>query len=281
MKTVLITGVSSGIGYDAARFLVEKGFRVFGSVRKEADATRLQTELGHNFTPLIFDVTDGPAIKTAVETVTEQVRGQGLVGLVNNAGIATPGPLQYLPLDDLRQQLEVNVVGVTAVTQAFLPLLGASFDRTFPPGRIVNISSVSGKISYPFMGAYAASKHALEALSDAWRRELMLFGIDIILIEPGTVQTPIIYKFKTQLSRFEHSEYGSLFKTVAARATERESDNIPVTKISRIIHQALTHPRPKSRYPVPRRWLTGWFLPRTLPDRWMDWLTAKQLGIDK
>ena len=279
MKNILITGTSTGIGYDAARLLIKKGFRIFGSVRRQADGERVRAALGERFVPLRFDVTDEAAVKTAVSQLKLHLGAEGLAGLINNAGIATPGPLQYLPLDALRQQLEVNVVGVTAVTQACLPLLGASENSPFPPGRIINISSVSGQIAYPFMGAYAASKHALEALSDAWRRELMLFGIDVILIEPGTVQTPIISKFAEQVEPYFETEYGRVFESLSKQMAERVNTNIPVEKISQKIFTALTTPNPKTRYPVPRRWLTGWFLPRYLPDRWFDWLVAKKLGL--
>lgn len=279
MKHILITGVSTGIGFDAARLLTERGFHVFGSVRREEDAATVSRLLGSNFTPLLFDVTDEAGIETAVSQVEEEVGNAGLFGLVNNAGIATFGPLQHLPLNKLRQQLEVNVVGVVAVTQAFLPLLGADKSATHPAGRIINISSVSGQIAYPFLGAYAASKHALEALSDAWRRELLLYGIDVILIEPGTVQTPIIGKSKAQFDDFVGTDYSRLFKDLTQQLEQRETNNIPVAKISEIIYSALTTPRPKTRYPVPRRWLTGWLLPRWLPDRWIDWVVKWRLGV--
>ncbi len=167
MKHVVITGVSSGIGFDGARYLVERGWHVFGSVRRTADGERVRAELGEGFTPLFFDVTDEGAIKTAAGQVSERIGETGLWGLVNNAGIAVPGPLMHLPLEEFRQQLEINVTGQLAVTQAFLPLLGVRKNASHPPGRIVNISSVSGRIAYPFLGPFAASKHALEALSDA------------------------------------------------------------------------------------------------------------------
>lgn len=278
-KFIVITGVSTGIGFDAARLLGERGFHVFGSVRKAADAAAVSQALGVSFTPLLFDVTDEVAIAKAADQVRDAVGEAGLFGLVNNAGIATFGPLQHLPLAKLRQQLEVNVVGVTAVTQAFLPLLGATTDATHLPGRIVNISSVSGKIAYPFLGAYAASKHALEALSDAWRRELLLFGIDVILIEPGTVQTPIIGKSKDQIEEFLGTAYGRLLEPLTQQVNQRESNNIPVEKISEIINTALTARRPKTRYAVPRRRLTGWLLPRLLPDRWLDRVIKRRLRL--
>ena len=164
MKSVVITGVSTGIGYGCAADLCRRGYRVFGSVRTAGDAERLQRELGNAFTPLVFDVTDAGAVKEAAAQVKSAVGNEGLSGLVNNAGISKPGPLATLPPDDVRQHFEVNVMGVVHAVQAFLPLLRRA------KGRIVNISSVSGRIAYPFMGPYAASKHALEALSDSLRR---------------------------------------------------------------------------------------------------------------
>ena len=279
MQYIVITGVSSGIGYDAARYLIERGYHVFGSVRKQADAERVQGELGKQFTPLLFDVTDEVGVQTAVSQMKSILGSQGLTALVNNAGISTPGPLMHLPINDLRQQLEINVVSVLNITQALLPLLGAQKNSSISAGRIINISSVSGKIAYPFMGAYAASKHALEAMSDSLRRELMLYGIDVILIQPGTVKTPIINKFDAQIRKFSQTDYAPILAQMAKSVVDRKQSALPVAQISRTIYKAISSPRPKTRYPVPRRWVTGWLLPRWLPDRWMDKMAARKLGL--
>jgi NAD(P)-dependent dehydrogenase (short-subunit alcohol dehydrogenase family) len=279
MQYVVITGVSTGIGYDAVRLLLENSYFVFGSVRKQADADRLKTEFGDNFMPLLFDVTDGGGVETAVSTVKSVIGHNGLAALVNNAGISTPGPLMHVTPDDLRFQLEVNVVSVLSVTQAFLPLLGASKDAAFEPGRIINISSVSGKIAYPFMGAYAASKHALEAMSDSLRRELMLYGVDVILIEPGTVQTPIIGKFAEQVKKFRETDYGPVFEKLIEAIDDRQTSAMSVERVSNIILQAVNSPNPKTRYVLARKYLTGWLLPRFIPDRWLDRMAARQLGL--
>jgi NAD(P)-dependent dehydrogenase (short-subunit alcohol dehydrogenase family) len=166
-----------------------------------------------------------------------------------------------------------------AVTQAFLPLLGAQTNAPFSPGRIINISSVSGRIAYPFMGAYAASKHALEGMSDSLRRELLLYGIDVILIEPGTIKTPIIGKFAEQVGRYMATDYGRLLEPLAASVAEREASALPVERVTAVILQALESRNPRTRYPIPRKRLTGWLLPRWLPDRWFDRLIARQLKI--
>lgn len=280
-KSILITGVSSGIGHDAARVLAGRGYRVFGSVRQQADGERLQAELGGNFVPLLFDVTDHEAVVAGVAQMAAVLAGSGLTALVNNAGISTPGPLAHMPLDDLRWQLEVNVVGLLDVTQQCLPLLGAGKQAAQPPGRIINISSVSGRIGYPFMGAYAASKHALEGMSDSLRRELMLYGIEVVLIEPGTVKTPIVGKFSEQIEKYLGTDYGRILQKVAEQAASREDSAMPVSRVTNVIVEAIEAPRPKTRYPVPRKRLTGWLLPRFLPDRVVDWMTARTLGIGK
>jgi NAD(P)-dependent dehydrogenase (short-subunit alcohol dehydrogenase family) len=274
---ILITGVSTGIGYAATADLTQRGYHVFGSVRSQADAERLQQEIPTNFTPLVFDVTDGEGVETAVATIAQTITPQGLTALINNAGISTPGPLQHMPLEKFRNQFEVNLFGLLHVTQQCLPLLGARSNPGHPPGRIINISSVSGRIAYPFMGAYAAAKHALEAVSDSLRRELLHYGIDVILIEPGTVQTPIVSKFAEQIAPYAETDYGPILQKVIQKAAEREDKALPVTAVTGVIRTALESKRPRTRYPIPRRWLSGWLLPRWLPDRWFDWLVARQL----
>jgi len=282
MKYVVITGASTGIGYDAARCLIEHGFHVFGSVRKQADGERVQRELGEQFTPLLFDVTDGAAVETAVSQVAQTVSGDGLAGLVNNAGIAVAGPLMYLSLAEFRQQFEVNLFGLLDVTQKFLPLLGAVPDATHPPGRIVNISSISGRVAYPFMGPYAASKHALEAMSDALRRELMLFGVDVVLIEPGSVRTPIWDKAQElDIEQYSHTPYTGILEGMKSVFVNRGKTGIPVEKVSQAVYTALTAKKPKTRYLIARKLLTGWLLPHYLPDRLFDQIVAKRLGIIK
>src|SRR5271154_5343425 len=191
MRSVVITGASTGIGWAAAKLLLARGFRVFGSVRKQADAERLKREFGANFTPLLFDVTDEAAVLAAAREVRAALDGETLTGLVNNAGIAVAGPVLELSADEFRRQMDVNVIGPIIATQAFGPLLGSDPSLKGPKGRIVMISSVAGKSGNPLMSAYSASKHAIEGLSESLRREMMLFGIDVIIVAPGAVKTPI------------------------------------------------------------------------------------------
>jgi NAD(P)-dependent dehydrogenase (short-subunit alcohol dehydrogenase family) len=278
---VLITGVSTGIGYATATCLAHKGFCVFGSVRKQSDADRIKAELGDRFVPLLFDVTDAKGLEMAVDQVKAMAGGTGLKALVNNAGISVFGPLMHLSPETFRQQLEINVVGAFCVTQAFLPLLKADNRSTGSPGRIVNISSISGKIALPFLGAYAASKFALEAMSDALRRELTLYGIDVILIEPGVTATPIINKVKKQFSRFQRTDYSAILASHASKSEDRQKSEIPVEVVSRTIHKAITSKSPKVRYPLPNKWISGWYLPRFLPARVVDRLVSKIFGIAK
>ena len=171
--------------------LLARNFQVYGTVRKPADAARLQTEFGSDFFPLLLDVTDESAVCSAAAQVKERLGQATLAGLVNNAGIGVGGPLLHLPLVEYRHQLEVNLVAPLLVTQVFAPLLGTDRTRQGQPGRIVNISSVNGKIGVPFVGAYVASKHGLEGMSESLRRELLLYRIDVIVIGPGSVATPI------------------------------------------------------------------------------------------
>jgi len=189
VQSVVVTGVSTGIGWGIAKVMTAKGFRVFGSVRKQADADRLKAELGERFSSLLFDVTDEAAVGRGAAEVRAALNGERLWGLVNNAGIAVAGPLLESTAEEFRHQLEVNLVAPMMVIKAFAPLLGTDRALTGPPGRIVNISSVGGRFAAPFVGLYAASKHGLEGLSQSLRRELMLFGIDVIIVEPGLIVT--------------------------------------------------------------------------------------------
>lgn len=271
----LITGVSTGIGFDAARLLIERGYRVFGSVRKQTDADKVSQELGADFTPLLFDVTDEPAIVAAAEQVREAVGDQGLRALVNNSGVSGAGPLMHYPVSEMRQMLEVNVLGLLAVTQAFLPLLGARKNCPHPPGRIVNISSISGQLVFPFVGAYGASKHAVEALNDGLRRELRMYGIEVIAIEPGSIRTPIWEKAAGADARYNDTDYAQALAGLPEILDKMVRTGKPVEVVSAAIHEAITAKRPKTRYPL--TWMIH--APRFLGDRALDKLLCKEMGL--
>jgi NAD(P)-dependent dehydrogenase (short-subunit alcohol dehydrogenase family) len=270
-RSVCVTGVSTGIGRGIARVLLQAGLAVFGSVRREADAERLRAELGANFTPLLFDVTDEPAIKRAASQVAERLGNGKLSGLVNNAGIAVVGPLAHLDARRFREQLEINLVGQLLVTQAFLPLLGADRSRTGAPGRIVNMSSVGGKIGAPFLGAYAASKHGLEGFSECLRRELMLYGIDVIIVGPGAVKSAIWQKSQQGvLEDFGNTPYRESLEVFRDFAMREGATGFDPEKVGQTVLEALTAARPKTRYAVVPSPLTRWIIPRLLPRRVID-----------
>jgi NAD(P)-dependent dehydrogenase (short-subunit alcohol dehydrogenase family) len=280
MQSVVVTGVSTGIGWGIAKVLIQRGFRVFGSVRKTQDAERLSKEFGERFIPLFFDVTDEAAVQAAAEQVREQLNGETLFGLVNNAGIAVGGPLIHLPTQDFRRQLEVNLVSVLIVTKAFIALLGSDRSLRGKPGRIVNISSVGGKAGGPFVGAYSASKHGLEGFSESLRRELMLYGIDVIIVGPGSVATPIWDKAEqADLSVYANTDYIESAQRLQKYMIENGRKGYPPEKVGEVVLQALTTPNPRVRYAV----IPGSSLRRIvqalLPKRVVDRIIARNLGF--
>lgn len=280
MRSVVVTGVSTGIGWASAEILVRNGFCVFGSVRKKEDAERLSREFGDNFVPLIFDVTDESAVQAAAEQVRGQLNGEKLFGLVNNAGIAVPGPLIDLSTDDFRQQLEVNLVSVLIVTKAFAPLLGA--DRTLrgKPGRIINISSVGGKSALPFLGAYAASKHGLEGFSESLRRELILYGIDVIIVGPGSVATPIWDKAEQlDTSAYKDSDYYEPVMRMQRYMVREGKNGVPAEKVGEVVLHALTAEKPRIRYSVISVNSFRRIIQLLLPKRVVDNMIARNLGF--
>ncbi len=277
---VVVTGVSTGIGWGILRVLVARGFQVFGSVRRQPDADRLKQQLGNAFTPLLMDVTDRSAIERASAQVSSRLGSSTLAGLVNNAGIAVPGPLLHLPLEDYRRQLEVNLISPLSVIQAFAPLLGADRSRQGRPGRIVNISSVGGKIGGPFLGAYVASKHGLEGMSETLRRELMLYGIDVIIVGPGAVVTPMWEKGAAEdLSAYDRTEYGAILDRFRKYLIGEGKKGLSPERLGQTVFTALTTPRPRVRYAIVPQRLKNWTLPMLLPHRMLDKMIAKQLGF--
>eukprot|EP00884_Botryococcus_braunii_P005717 jgi/Botrbrau1/15146/Bobra.0149s0015.2 len=210
-RVVVVTGVSTGVGKAICQCLTSRGYFVFGSVRKETDGNDLRQELGDLFSPLLFDVTDEQQVRAASQKVREALKGRTLFGLVNNAAVCNIGPVLYQDLAEFRQNVDVNLIGVFNVTKAFLPLLGTDRELEGAPGRIVQISSAAGKLTTCFAAGYCASKHALEGFSHALRRELLLFGIDVIIIGLGAVRTPMWDKYIEQTKRFfekySHTDY--------------------------------------------------------------------------
>ena len=279
MRSVVITGASTGIGWATAKLLLDRGFRVFGSVRKPADADRLRTEFGANFIPLLFDVTDEAAVLAAAREVRAALAGETLAGLVNNAGIAVAGPVLELSADEFRRQMEVNFIGPIIATQAFGPLLGADPSLKGPSGAIVMISSVAGKNGNPLLSAYSASKHAIEGLSESLRREMMLFGIDVIIVAPGAVKTPIWSKAdEVDISAYKNSPYFPAMERIRKFMLHLGEIGLPPERIAETIADALTSANPRVRYeitPDPMRHLITALLPKRMVDR----IIAKRLGL--
>lgn len=249
---VLITGASTGIGEAIALRLDERGFRVFAGVRKPEDGERLESKASDRLRVIQpFDVTDAEAVKAAARTVEEELAGEPLRGIVNNAGIAVGGPLEALALDDMRKQLEVNTIAPLAVAQAFLPQLRRS------TGRIVNISSIGGRVAQPFVGPYVVSKYGVEALNDVLRLELMGWNIKVIAIEPGTVATPIWDKGSAQIEEAlekmapeQRDLYRSRLDKIPKMIARQNKRGVPPSKVADAVEHALTSSRPKTRYMV-------------------------------
>jgi NAD(P)-dependent dehydrogenase (short-subunit alcohol dehydrogenase family) len=268
---VLITGASTGIGEATALRLDEIGFRVFAGVRKEEDGERLRAK-GSDRLRIIhpLDVTDADQIAAAARLIEDELAGTPLSGIVNNAGIALGGPLEALPLDDLRKQLEVNTIAPVAVAQAFIPALRKS------RGRIVNISSIGGRVPQPFVGPYVTSKFAVEAVNDVLRLELMGWDIDVIAIEPGTISTPIWEKGAAQVDEMlrkmtaeQRELYRKRLDTIPKVLERQDKRGVPPSKVADAIEHALTAKRPKTRYLVgDARMLLG--LKTLLPTRLFD-----------
>lgn len=278
-RTAVVTGASTGIGLATALRLDKAGWRVYAGVRKDADAERLKSQASGRLTPLKLDVTDQAQIDAAARQVGAAVGEAGLQGLVNNAGISVNGPLEFLTPDDLRKQLEVNVVGQMAMVQAFMPQIRRG------NGRIVNIGSIAGKMATPFLGPYTASKHAMEALSDALRQELRPWNIPVSLVEPGSIATEIWDKGQSDADEFEKNApeeamqlYGRQFTALRDAARKFGDAGIPADRVAKVVEHALTSSRPRTRYVV------GFdasiqSIVRRLPDRLRDRLVAQQLKL--
>jgi len=279
---VVITGASSGIGEACALYLDGLGYRVFAGVRRPEDGEAVKAQASARLTPVLLDVTDAVSIHQAAETVRAAVGVAGLAGLVNNAGIGVGGPLEVVPPADLRKLFEVNVIGQVAVTQAFLPLLRQG------RGRIVNIGSIAGRATLPFVGPYSASKFALEALTDALRLELQPWGIHVSIVEPGAVESRIWEKGRQRAIQMEAAAspeakayYGEAVARVREAIAQAERRAIPARAVAEAVGHALRAARPKTRYLVGldaklRAAFAAW-----LPDRVQDWLLAKVLKLPR
>ena len=276
---VVVTGSSTGIGRACVLHLDRLGFEVFGGVRTDEDAESLRAEASERFEPLILDVTDPDHIRKAAERVTE-VAEAPLSGLVNNAGIGVGGPFELLPVSDFRHQIEVNLIGQVAVSQAFIPALRRA------RGRLVFISSIGGLIATPFMSPYHASKFGIEAVGDVLRQELRPFGVQVSIVEPGSIATPIWDKGKVtaqavrrDLSAEDRELYGETVARMEELLGRTARRGAPPEKVAKVVAHALTASRPRTRYLVGADARVTATLAKLLPDRLRDRLVARARGL--
>ena len=283
MRTVLITGVSSGIGKSIAEILINNNFFVIGSVRKKEDANYLKEKYSNKFEHIIFDVTNKEAIqnsKKEVESIIDK-NNSYLCCIINNAGVALGGPLRYLDIEVYKKQFEVNYFGLINVTKTFLDLLIDS--NKYPlKNKIINIGSISGKRSYPFVGPYTSSKFALEGLTDSLRRELLIHDIDVVLIEPGPIKTEIWNKVPDiKENPFLNTEYESALRKFNDVYVKMGKYGLHPDLIGNLALKILLTNKPKTRYVITPGKLMNYIIPGFLPDRWVDRLVGKMLGLIK
>lgn len=274
MSTYVVTGSSSGIGEACAVRLARAGHRVIAGVRRQADGERLAAAVG-SIVPALLDVTDEAQIRDLVGRLDE-LAPSGLDGLVNNAGIARGGPLEFLPLDEWRIQLDVNVIGQVAVTRSLVPLLRRA------RGRVVFVGSISGRVSTPFLGPYAASKHAIEAIAESLREELRPWGMAVSVVAPGAVRTPIWDKGRAYADELEarlpaeaHDLYSDAVDDLRRGIDTQERTGVPPDRVAAAVERALTSPRPRYRYVVGNDARAAGILDRLLPDRAMAYVTRR------
>ena len=280
MKSIVITGTSTGIGYACSKHFIEKGYKVFGSVRNDNDANRVSNELGSNFVPLMFDVTDETAVKKSVKVVENQIGDQKLSGLINNAGLGVMGTIQSLSAEQFKYQFDVNVLGVFHCCQAYLDLLGADKNRKGDPGKIINISSISGEIGMPFMSAYNMSKFGLEGFSEGIRRELLMYGIDVVVIAPGPVKTPIWKKInqKDEVKRYDNSDFRESVSRAMKMTEKMEQAGCEPSVIAERALSIIENSKNKTRYRIDPTRMQNIML-QLFPKRMADKMIAKRMKI--
>ena len=270
-RTVLVTGTSSGIGRGLCQALIKRGYKVFGTVRNRKDATELKKEFGENLDALLVDVTDEKQVIKAKEKVQNYLNGKPLTALINNAGIATLGPVEFLPTSDFKKQIDTKILGTFLCTKIFLPLLGTDINLIGNPGRIINISSIlGGKIGSPFMSGYCASKHAVEAFSESLRRELKPYRIKVIIVAPGSVSTPIWKEVKKQRdqNKYHKTKYGISFKKILNSLESFDQNSLSMKQLTSIIIKSIEIKNPKIRYnptkdPIQKLWP---YIPKKIMD---------------
>ena len=280
MKSIVITGTSTGIGHACSKHFIEQGYKVFGSVRNNNDAKRISNELGTNFIPLIFDVTDETAVKESVKVVENHIGDQKLSGLINNAGLGVMGTIQSLTAEQFKYQFDVNVLGVFHCCQAYLDLLGADKNRKGDPGKIINISSISGEIGMPFMSAYNMSKFGLEGFSEGIRRELLMYGIDVVVIAPGPIKTPIWKKInqKDEVKRYDNSDFRESLARAMKMTDKMEQVGFEPIVIAERALSIIESKKNNTRYRIDPTRMQNILL-QLFPKRIADRMIAKRMNI--
>ena len=279
-KSIMITGVSSGIGQGTLSHFVKKGFHVYGSVRSSKDAGRLKKIFKENFTPLIFDITKENQLKKAAAIVKKDLRNSNLLALVNNAGVAISGPLLLQKTKDFEKQIDINLNGAFRVIKYFAPLCGAEKNNNAKKGVIFNISSISGKIGMPGVGAYTASKFGLEGLSHSLRRELIRYGVDVVIIGPGPIKSEIFDKVdKKFLESLKKTDYAKAAKSIPKRMRNTKKIAFPAEEVGKLIFNALHDPNRKTRYTITPNRMMYWTLPMLITDRMLDRMIGKTSAI--
>jgi len=277
MKYVVVTGASSGIGLATVQYLLDRGYYVFGSVRKDEDAKKLARLFAKNFQPLIFDVTDEPAIATAAAQVKQVIGDSNLSGLVNNAGMVISAPILHVSKAAMREQFDVNTFGAVTMAQVFFPLLKGT--RGQAPGRIVNVTSISAEIAVPFLGPYSASKRALMSLCHTLRREYSPYGIKVVEVMPGRVNTGIIKKLPPNAQAYQSTDFAEAMTQYLREAQAAQGSGLSPESVAATVYQALSVATPKLRYVRPDQYLGRWKIPMNLPLRLVDRLLAKRLRL--
>jgi NAD(P)-dependent dehydrogenase (short-subunit alcohol dehydrogenase family) len=288
-RSVVVTGASTGIGHATALRLAAEGWRVFAGIRRDADAERLTADAARapgEIDPVHLDVTDENQVAAAFTTIGDALGDRGLSALVNNAGTALGGPVEYLPLDTWRDQFEVNVFGQITVTKAAMPLLRRGDDGHGGHGRIVFIGSNSGRMAAPMLGPYASSKFALEGLADALRMELVGTGVSVVVIEPGAIATPIWDKGRALADRLEEElpaealeRYADLMAGTRAGIEMQDSSGAPPSRAADVVMRALNTKRPAARYQVGIDGKLSVLAARLLPDRVKDYGVRKFMKL--
>ncbi len=278
-NAIIITGVSSGIGYELAKEFAQRGYQVLGSVRKLEDAGLLMDQYPDNFLPLVFDVTDYAAINSAVVEVEQLLKGEPLAGLINNAGIAVTGAVFNLEIEEYKHQFDVNFFGLIKVTQAFLPLLGAKKNFKGKPGKILNITSAAGQIGFPFMSPYCSSKHAVEGFSESLRRELMHLAIKVVVIGPTAIKTPIWGKGDVEIpDKVKNGVFGKQAANFLRLFSKSGDKGMPADAFAQRVFSIFENKNPKTRYAISANMFKEWTMPRYLPSGLVDKSIAKILN---